>query len=552
MQETDKLTKHLADLRLTRRSLLRNVALAAGGMVATSALAGCATVAPSAPATSAPAVIVKQKPVILLQGVDPESLDPQFGESGISAAVYVNTIESLVQYNRNMELVPLLCESYQVLDDNVTWRWKLREGVTFWNGQPFNAESVKFTVERTMNEELRQQGLNDPFPSRTGIQEVIIQDNYTVDMVLAEPNIVMPVFTYFLYMLEPSYYSSKTPQETALMPMGTGPYMVTDWVKGDHLTLEANPNYWRGEPPIKTLIYKPVPEKSTRMNLLLTGEADVVKDLDPDDLAALQGANNVRPSIAPGSRRTHIGIPTRVARYQDRRVREALRYAVDWQSLNDGLLAGLAVHRPTVLVTNEGWIPSSLNPWPYDPEKAKDLLAEAQFPMDEPITIYVPQGRYLKGEEVCLAIAGQFRNVGLNADVQVLDWTVFTDQMRSESGLDDLYLLGLGSRFNGPEDVSIVTTGQVWDQTGWIENTENGPKFGALYSQLRETFDEQAQHDLVAEMLDLFEQECVWISLWLQPAVSGATNCTDWEDWGGGGNLAMWPPPPDEPVNYTC
>jgi peptide/nickel transport system substrate-binding protein len=328
--------------------------------------------------------------------------------------------------------------------------------------------------------------------------------------------------------------------------------MVKEWVKGDHLTLEANPNYWRGAPPIQTLIYKPVPEKSTRMNLLITGEADIVKDLDPDDLAQLRGKANVRPSIAPGSRRTHIGIPTKVPRYKDRRVRQALRYAVDWKALNDGLLAGLAQQRPTVLVAGESWIPSTLKPWPYDPAKAKALLAEANFPMNEQIKINVPQGRYLKGEDAALAIAGQFRAIGLNADVQVVDWTVFNDKMRSEGGLDDLYVLGLGSRFNGPEDVSIVTTGQVWDQTGWIKNTENGPKFEALYKELSATFDDAKQRQIVGDMLNLFNDESVWIDLWLQPAVSGTTKCTDWEDWGGGGNLTMWPPPPDQPVKYTC
>jgi peptide/nickel transport system substrate-binding protein len=565
----------------SRRQFLRNTILMASSAVLTSAIAACSpavtpTAAPAAPAAPAataasgaapaavaptavaaavkaitPTVIVKQKPLVLLQGVDPESLDPQYGESGISAQVYSNTIESLVQYNRKMELTPLLCESYQVLDDKVTWRWKLRQGVKFWNGEPFNAEAVKYTVERTMNAELRKAGLNDPFPARTGIDKVVIQDNYTVDMILKAPNIIMPVFTYFLYILEPKYYSSHSAKETALAPMGTGPWMVTDWVKGDHLTLEANPNYWRGAPPIKTVIFKPVAEKSTRMNLLLTGEADLVKDLDPDDISQLKGKPNVRPSIAPGSRRMHIGIPSKVAKYKDRRVRQALRYAIDWDGINTGLMAGLAEKRGTVLVAGADWIPADLKPMAFDPAKAKALLAEAAFPMDQAVKIYVPAGRYLKGEDICLAIAGQLRNVGLKADVQVLDWTVYSDKMRTDAGLDDLYLLGLGSRFNGPEDVSIVTTGQVWDQTGWIKSTENGPKFEAMYKQLQSTFDDKTQHQIVGDMLKLFDQESVWIPLFNQPGVSGASKCNDWEDSGGGGNFALWNPG-EQPVKFTC
>ena len=191
---------------MTRRDFLRNTGLLIGGTVVTSALAGCVpTGIPEASQSTTqsttttatqptPTVIVQQKPVVLLQGVDPETMDPHFGESGVSSNVFGNIFETLTDYNRALELKPRLAESYEVLDDKVTWRFKLREGIKFWNGEPFNAEAVKFTVERTLDEELRKQGLNDPFPTRTGVQKVVIQDNYTVDMVLEKPNIVFPVF----------------------------------------------------------------------------------------------------------------------------------------------------------------------------------------------------------------------------------------------------------------------------------------------------------------------------------------------------------------------
>ena len=214
---------------ISRRQFLRNTGLLAGGAIASTALAGCVPAGmpeasqPTAATQPTPTVIVQQKPVVLLESTEPETIDPQFGESGVSANVFTNIFEALIDYNRALEFKPRLAESYEVLDDKVTWRFKLREGIKFWNGEPFNAEAVKFTVERTLDEELRKQGLNDPFQARTGIQKVVIQDNYTVDMVLEKPNIVFPVFVHFLYMLEPNYYSSKTPEETAIAPMGTGP-----------------------------------------------------------------------------------------------------------------------------------------------------------------------------------------------------------------------------------------------------------------------------------------------------------------------------------------
>ena len=560
-----KQNKQAAANTISRRKFLRNTGLLAGGAIASTALAACAPAGapeasqptpttatqptPTTVAQPTPTVIVQQEPIVLLEATEPVTLDPQFGESGVSANVFGNIFEALTDFNRALEFKPRLAESYEVLDDKVTWRFKLREGVQFWNGEPFNAEAVKFTVERTLDEELRSQGLNDPFPERTGIQKVVIQDNYTVDLVLEQPTIVFPVFVHFLYMLEPNYYSSRSIEETAVAPMGTGPWMFKEWVKGDHLTIEANPNYWGGEPSIKTLIYKPVPEASQRLNLLLTGDADIALRLNPDDAPLLKDNPDVRLSIAKGGRRDHIGIPTNIPRYSDRRVRHALRYAINWDALNDGLLGGMAEHRGTVLAAGKDWIPPTVKPWPYDPDKARSLLEEAEFPMDEKITIYAYDGG-IKTKEVLLAVAGQFRDVGLNADVQMLDWSLYVEKMHSEEGPDDLYFSTLGTRFFGPEDLNIVLPDQIWDATNWVVNTENGPKFEALNQELVETFDGDAQREIVFQMLELFEEESPWLVLWPQPVVSGASNRTNWEDYGGGGLLKMWPVG-DPPVEYT-
>lgn len=519
--------------------------------VAAAPTAPAAVPGQQAPAVAKPAATSFKTPIIT-QGVDPETLDPHFGESGISANIYQNTHETLVHYDRKMNIVPVLAESWQVMDDKVTWRFKLRQNVKFQNGEPFNAEAVKFTIERTMNADLRSKGLNDPFPSRSGITKVNVVDPYTVDMVLKQPNIILPVFLTFLYILEPKYYSAKTPQETALAPIGTGPYQVTEWVKGDQLTLKAFSGYWRGAPPIPEIRFKPVPEKATRLNMLLAGEADLVGGLTPEDFPTIQGNNNLRMSQASGSRRVHLGIPTGVGKYKSRAVRQALVQAIDYDGISKGLLGPMAPpRRSNVLVTGEGWLNPDLKPVAYNPVAAKKGLQDAGFPMNEKINIISPSGRYLKDRELAQAIAGSLRTVGLNADAQILAWEVYSDKMRAEKGgLDDLYLLGLGSRFNGPEDTSIVTTGQIWDQTGWIKNTDNGPKFEALYKELVQTTDEAKQKQMVNQMQALFMEEAVWASLWLEPAASGVNKRLTWEDSGAGNSLRFWVPG-EEPAKVT-
>ncbi len=565
MSHNDTPTFQIPPVRagLSRRSFVKRAMFVVGAPSLFGLLQACAPAAPASPttapaapaagaqsgATQAPTSAPAAKPAptaktpIVTQGVDPETLDPHYGESGISANVFGNVFDTLVHYDRKMDIVPVLAESYQTLDDKVTWRFKLRQNVKFQSGEPFNADAVKFTVERTMNADLRSKGLNDPFPSRSGITKANVVDPYTVDMVLKEPNIVLPVFLTFLYILEPKYYAAKSPQETALAPMGTGPWRVTEWVKGDHLTLQSFPGYWRGDPGIPEIRFKPVPEKSTRLNMLVAGEADVVGGLTPEDFATVEGNDKLRISRSSGSRRVHLGIPSNVPRYKSRAVRQALVRAIDYQGLAKGLLGPMAPQpRSNVLIAGDGWLNADLKPPAYDPNGAKQALQSAGFPFDQKIAIYSPSGRYLKDKELAQAVAGNLRAIGLNAEAQILDWTIYTDKMRSDKGLDDLYVLGLGSRFSGPEDASIVTTGQIWDQTHWITETENGPKFQALYKELLQTFDEKKQHDMVNQLQALFVQEAVWAPLWLEPAASGVNKRFTWEDSGGGNNLRFWLP----------
>lgn len=491
-------------------------------------------------------------PPVAVMPVGPETLDPHFGESSPMGMVLGNVMEPLMSYDRDMNMAPALAESWEVQDDQLTWRFELRDNVLFQNGEPFTAEAVKFTVERTMDEALRDQGLNDPFPDRTGIESVEVIDDLTVEMTLAEPNIVLPVFVTFLYILEPGYYSSTEIDETARNPLGTGPYQFVEWVSGDHITLERFPDYWRGEPPVPSIVFRPIPERATRLSMLQTGEADIVGDLTPDDFPLLEGVDHVRISDAPGARRSHIGIPANIPRYQDREVRHALQMAMDMQGISDSLLGPMAPEerRPTVLVSSVEWENPDIPLVEYDPDQARANLEDAGFDFDQEIRVISPEGRYLKDTEVAQAVAGNLRDIGLNAEAEIIAWEVYTERMRSDDGIGDIYLLSLGSRFHGPEDLSIVTTGQIWDQTQWIENTENGPVFQEMYEELTQTFDEDEQLRIVHEMLMLFHEEYVWVPLWVQPAATGVNERLTFEDSGGGNRLNFWLPD-DEPVRVT-
>lgn len=499
--------------------------------------------------TATPEPAEPQRPVVIVQGIDPPSLDPQFNESGAASNIYAHMFDGLIGYDRDMNIVPEAAESYELLDDGVTWQFKIRQGIEFWNGEPLDAHAVKFTLDRMGDETLREQGLNDPYYGRVGFDHADVVDDYTINIVLKEPSVLFPVYTTFVRILAPGYYEEHPPEETAIMPMGSGPWMFEEWVKDDHITLVANPNYWLGKPEIETLIFRPVPESSVRTAMLETGEADIVDNLAPDDVGRIEAQDNLRTSIAVGGRRVHIEIPTENPIFQDRRVRQAMNYAVDFDTINETILGGLAYGRMAVPVNGDHWINSDIDPYPYDPDKAIALLEEAGWDPATEVIIYSPTGRYVKDKELGQIVAAYLQDVGINATHETLEWSVYSEKGRN-SEWDMPWMIGWGSRFFGPDDLSIFFPGSGFQGSQWLENTERGPEAVELYQQMLGSTDEEELQQLVWEIQDIFVEEAPWIFLWKQVALFGVNKRIDWE---GSGNtrIDLWLAGEDKGASFT-
>jgi peptide/nickel transport system substrate-binding protein len=466
------------------------------------------------------------RPVVIVQGIDVPTLDPQFTEAGNFGNLQHHLFDFLVSYNKSLEIVPDAAESFRLLPDRVTWQFKIRRGIKFWNGEVLDAKAVKFTFDRIVNPELRKQGLNDPYYDRVDLAKVDIVDDYTVNFVLKKPNILFLVYTTFNPILAPGYYSKATIGEAAIKPMGSGPWMFKEWKKDEHITMVANPNYWRGRPQIDTLIWGAVPETSTRLAMLQTGAADIVADLAPEDVAKVEADKYLRICRATGARRVHIGIPTQNPLFKDRRVRQAFNYAVDFDAINKALLNGLASGRMTVPVNGDFWVDPNIRPYAYDPARAQSLLREAGWNPNTPITIFSPVGRYMKDKEMAQAVAGYLQRVGVRADVQTLEWSVYSSRSR-RSEFTMPWLIGWGSRFFGPEDLAIIFE-PGFEGFEWVDNTENGPQAKRLYSELTGTFDVNRQRELVHQISRLFVDEAPWIFLWKQASVFGVNRRLNW------------------------
>jgi peptide/nickel transport system substrate-binding protein len=246
-----------------------------------------------------PAYAARDKDTLVIaQGVDPTTMDPQNHMETPAWNVFAQIFDKLLQRDSEIRIKPLLAESYRVVND-LTWEFKLRKGVKFHNGEDFNAAAVKFVLERMADPKLKLR--------QTVFQGVIdrvdVVDDYTVRIITKLPYPVMDaMLCIYGEAIPPKYFQEKGAAHFALNPIGTGPYKFVRWVKDDHILLEANPNYWRGAPKIKKVMFRPIPEATTRVAALQTEEADIVVNIPPHLMRLMDWKGRSFVSKAPSVR----------------------------------------------------------------------------------------------------------------------------------------------------------------------------------------------------------------------------------------------------------
>jgi len=276
------------------------------------------------------------------------------------------------------------------------------------------------------------------------IDHVEAVDEYTVNIYLKKP------FAPFLGVLTSAYIiapnaTKQLGDKIANNPagIGTGPYMFKEWVKGDHITLVANPNYWNGTPYFSQMIFKVVPDASTREAMLLSGDLDLIIQPPPSDLASLSSRGDVKVSWTISTREMYIGINTQYGPLNDTRVRQALNYAIDKDSLIKYVLFGLGSPEDSILPPFVlGHI--AVGPYQYDPQKAKQLLAQAGYPNGFSVTLITPNGRYLFDTQVAETIAQYLRDIGIQVNVRTYDWPTYVSTILAPLNKTELQLFLLG------------------------------------------------------------------------------------------------------------
>jgi len=381
--------------------------------------------------------------VRFLIGVDVTTLLPGNIPDSISTIVGMHIFEGLVDYDENLKIIPALAERWEILDNGTAYVFHLRKNVKFHDGADFNAQAVKKNFDYLFSANLRNVGVYKGI-----IKEVQVVDDYTVKIVLFQPN------SAFLYRLAQSSGWFVSPQaiekfghDPALMsknPIGTGPFMFKEWKAGESVELVKNPNYWRqGLPYLDRIIFRVVAEDVSRVNQVRAGDADLMYNPPPALLAALEQDKALQIKVVPTVRTIFIGLNTSRPPLNDVRVRQALNYAVDKERLCKVLMRGLAKPSDSPLSSMTfGYF--STGGYPYDPNKAKQLLKEAGYE-NLKLELITPKGRYLNDYETAVAIQGMLKEVGVTVDVKPMEWGSYVSKILSRKPEDwdyQMFLLG--------------------------------------------------------------------------------------------------------------
>jgi peptide/nickel transport system substrate-binding protein len=395
---------------------------------------------PTATTVAQPAAKAKEPSgqIVFSQGIEVQTLNPALATGIPAFQVLHNVYDALVLMGPDGKLEPMLAESWTMLDD-VTWQFKLRRGVKFHNGETFNAEAVRFTLERLLAEQ------RNPFLNTIQqVDRVEIVDEYTVNILTKKPYPLLPHRLAMAAVIQPPKYTAeKDDAFLATNPVGTGPYKFVEWKRGDRLTIEANPDYWRGAPTVKTIVFKPIPEESTRVAALKTGESTLIVNVAPDKAKELSESQDTKVlEIAVGPHLLFIFRTDLAGPISDPKVRQAINYAVDKESIIKNLLLGYGevLQGQPSSASIFGFSPD-VKAFPYDPDKAKKLLAEAGYPDGLEITFDTPQGRYTKDREVAEAVIGQLAKVGIRGKLDTIEWAVWMER-NSKKTFNEIFLVG--------------------------------------------------------------------------------------------------------------
>jgi len=484
--------------------------------LALSSLTGCAQTAQppkvEKPATPAPAKVARDYPIFSSTS-DVVTLDPQNMTDNTSEQVTRMMFNNLIKFDDKLVPVPDLAESWTVSSDQKTWTFKIRKGVKFHDGTPLNASAVKKSFDRVLDakNKLARRQLFDM------IKEIKVLDESTLQITTFDPFGAFPAtLAHGAGAIINADVAAKLGEQFASNPNGTGPYKFTSWKKDQELILDRFDDYWGPKGVSKRIVYKPIVEAASRVMALETGEVDAISHIPDADLMRLEKNPNLVVNKIVSNSQRQFRFHMKKKPYDNPKVRQAISYAIDRQAIVDNLFKLTAVVSTGALAPVT-WGYANLGVIPYDPAKAKKLLAEAGYPNGFKATISTTE-RYTQGREVAEVLAAQLKKVGIECKIDVLEWATIRAQwsgLKPEDCKLEIFIMGAGPS-TGDADWGLrpifqtPSTGTNENNYGFYSNKE----FDKVILQAMQTTDQAKRKELykrAQQIVYLEDPGAVWL-----------------------------------------
>ena len=455
----------------------------------------------------------RTKTITILQTAEPKSFDPSATYLSHEENVGTQIIEPIVALDSQLKPDPRLALSWRNVEPLV-WELKLRTGVKFTNGEPFNADSVIASFAYMTRPASAQRAR---FTNWEAVEKV---DDATVRVrtKTQDPRFLTTLIQ--LYIMPPEVLRSK-PESLVEAPVGTGPFKLAGWTKGQQIVLEPNRDYWRGRPKVDRIIFKAVPEASARVAALQAGQADLILNVPPEVVDLLEKGTNTKILSAASARGVPIIFDSRTPPFNDARVRQALNYAVDKESINRNLFGGraqiaAASSHPTTFGHN-----AELKPYAYDPQRAKELLTQAGHPNGFEVEFHHPTGRWLKDNEVAVAVSGMLQQVGVRTRLRTGEYnSFFSSWQRGE--LKGMTMIGVLSQVDADRTVQLFLYSK-----GSLSHYSRDPILDARFDDAQ-VLDLPKRERLLRAMEVYINRQAPWLFMYFQPDLFGANKKLKW------------------------
>jgi peptide/nickel transport system substrate-binding protein len=459
--------------------------------------------------------------VIISQPAEATTMDPGRSTQVLTVNYFVNLYDTLTRWDTALQLQPGLATSWKTINET-TWEFTLRPGVKFHDGAPFTAEDVRATLERNM-----QVGKTVVTPGFTTIEAVQVVNPLTIRILTKKPDPLIAVRMAQMgsQILPARLTTDDGVKELARRPVGTGAYRFVEWVKDERLVMQANHDWWGWEgkaPGIERVIWKPIPDEFPRIVALEKNDVDLITNVPPDRMKSIADGKTTKIVTAPSTRVVALSTNSTQPPLSDKRVRQALAHALDVPALIKNLYAGMGKPYSGGLADTDFGYNGAIKPYPYDPAKARALLAQAGYASGIDVAVYFGNGTMVNDKALIEAIVDMWSKVGIRARIEMMEMGA-RQRMNNERAVPpNAFFLG------NPQSTLLDADGSLWrifHPTGfngkyWV-GSQPGQRFHDLMEQARYSLDPKKRKAFYAEATAIFHDEKPSVELFQEVIVYG-------------------------------